>query len=243
MKFRKETNLDAVKQMASTFIYADFDVSNPLAPAIVQHPFTNSAFVSIPGYKDNIVNILDDEDGLAMWQEFIKKRIRQAGSAESIMTLVSKNYRICLFDYILPYLSVEDMSYLLASIWTNLETVNDNGVMTQRKLLGLFKQAVPEYLMDSKEREALRGLPETVTVYRGFTEERNPNFTKALSWTTNRKTARWFALRFSRTGRVAKATIPKEHIHAFFAPGNEDEVIVDSKFLDIIEVKNVRRWN
>lgn len=59
MKFLKETNLDAVKEMATAFLYTDFDTSDPLAPAIISHPFTASAFVSVPGYKSGIIEVVD----------------------------------------------------------------------------------------------------------------------------------------------------------------------------------------
>lgn len=241
MKFLKKTNLDAVKEMATAFLYTDFDTSGPLAPAIISHPFTTSAFVSVPGYKSGIINVLEDEVGLAKWQEYIKSMIRVADSVEGIMMLVMKNYRICLLGYILPHLSIEDMSSVLSSVWKNLEHVNDNGVMPQKKLLALFKQSVPSCLMSRQELSAFQKLPDTVTIYRGFTEEKNPNYQAALSWTTSRNTARWFALRFSDTGKVAKAVIAKEHIFAFFSPGSENEVIVDPKFIEVVDVKNVRQ--
>ena len=83
--------------------------------------------------------------------------------------------------------------------------------------------------------------PEVVEVYRGITDY-NKKYVKALSWTLSKKTAEWFADRFSSKGIIYKALIPKEHILAYFNGRNEKEIVLDPKYLQDIEIyKNLSK--
>ncbi len=69
--------------------------------------------------------------------------------------------------------------------------------------------------MDDDEYEQLQELEDTLTVYCGVTSYNAYNV-KALSWTLNKETAKWFAHLFYEDGKVYEAQIDKEHIFAVF---------------------------
>ena len=109
--------------------------------------------------------------------------------------------------------------------------VND-GYDFPKKLIRKAKEIAP--LIPSEQR--LAGLPEgdPVKVWRG-TLVSNPECTgklkAAISWSTDKEVAIWFANRISNPytnnekGSVWEATIPREKIIAFEAGRNESEVI------------------
>ena len=111
------------------------------------------------------------------------------------------------------------------------ESPNNDPNFTQKQMLGLFKKADPQVLMDEDEYKQFQALEDTLVVYRGATSY-NANRVKALSWTLDREKAEWFAHRFDEDGAVYEAKIDKAHVYAFFSSRNESEVIVDPAFLN-----------
>lgn len=89
--------------------------------------------------------------------------------------------------------------------------------------------------MDEEDRADFEELPDRVKIYRGVTEY-NQNMVKGLSWTLDRKVAEWFAHRFMSKGHVYAATILKKDILAYYDGRNEQEVVVDFRQLEDIEL-------
>jgi hypothetical protein len=85
--------------------------------------------------------------------------------------------------------------------------------------------------MTEEEREFLKGLPEEVTIYRGFNYRstiEEPSYDPkhdGISWTLSRKTAQWFADRFDGGGEVLEKTIKKSEIFAYLKDRQEEEII------------------
>ena len=87
--------------------------------------------------------------------------------------------------------------------------------------------------MDEEELQEYSNLGDVVVIYRGVTEYNNKQI-KAMSWTLNKDTAKWFANRFNQKGYVYQAKINKKDILAFCDRRNEKELIVDyTKLYDI----------
>ena len=73
----------------------------------------------------------------------------------------------------------------------------------------------------------------------GVAVGRNP---QGLSWTQNLETAKWFANRFNtdtKKGYVQVGIAKKEHVLAYFNTRGEDEIVYNSKKLDISILKEV----
>jgi hypothetical protein len=95
----------------------------------------------------------------------------------------------------------------------------------------LFKEArrLGGMPLEDDEKDALRGMPNLVTVYRGCTRKNR----RGWSWTTDLKTARFFAKRFTtKGGMVIKALAPKIEIEAYLHGRGEAEVVINPKAID-----------
>ena len=157
--------------------------------------------------------------------------IENAETPRHIYMMLTKSYRFAFLKYAMPYFSQKDFSEYLANAWVMCERPNNDPNFTQKQMLGLFKKAVPQVLMDEDEYKQFQALEDTLVVYRGVTSY-NANRVKALSWTLDREKAEWFAHRFDEDGAVYEAKIDKAHVYAFFSSRNESEVIVDPAFLN-----------
>ncbi len=227
----KETDMKKVRDVAYTFLYLPIEKTK-MYPIIVSHPFTDTGVTYInteTGGK--MVKICENTEDLKYWQEMVKKVIDES-NLFGIFAMMSKPYRFGFLKYILDYLSIEDMSVVLGQNWNLVEFSNRDANMTKNQLLKLFKQAIPEKLMDEDEIKRFTNLPDKIKIYRGLTGYNKDNI-KALSWTMSKKTAEWFADRFQQNdGTVYSATIQKEYVYAYFAGRNEDELIVDPDKLE-----------
>jgi hypothetical protein len=97
----------------------------------------------------------------------------------------------------------------------------------------MFKKCDKKYLMTDEDYQVYEQLPETFTIYRGVAVGRNP---KGLSWTQNLETAKWFAHRFDqkdKKGYIQIGTAKKENVLAYFNTRNEDEIVYNSRRLQI----------
>ena len=205
------------------------------SPAVIQHPFASSGMVLLRiNGEFQFVDITKDQENLKLWRDRVEEQIDQSGDAFEIYLLVNNPYALTFLKYALPHLSRTDMSRILASAWTMAEYPNLDVNLSKRQLVSLFKAAAPDALMDEEERQELADLESPVTIYRGVTPYNEKNV-RALSWTLNYDTAKWFANRFDQTGTVYEAQVDKEHIMALFNGRNEAEVVVDPRYLMNVE--------
>ena len=172
-----------------------------------------------------MVGLLNKKADRARWREMVGKQIDSAENAGQVFFLLSKPYYLTFLKFAAPILSQEDLGQLLAHAWILEECPNQDRNLSKRELLALFRSVPPELLMDEEECATYRSLDNPVTVYRGVTSYNAKNI-KALSWTLDRETAKWFAHRFGEEGTVYEAQIPKKYILAFFS-------VCDQIFLDI----------
>jgi hypothetical protein len=118
---------------------------------------------------------------------------------------------------------LKDTQYwsLLADTWIDTE----NAWQNRAKWRKLFNSNRPysNYLMSEEEDNAMRSLPQMVTIYRG-TSFKNE---KGLSWTLSKEKAEFFAQRFNASkGRVLEKQVDKDQILAVFLGRGESEVIL-----------------
>lgn len=140
--------------------------------------------------------------------------------------LHERPYRLEAFGEICHNLKDTEYWGILGSIWTDTENQWQNLLVWK----GALSSTRPfrHYLMDEKEDQALRSLPEFVTVYRGCVEKLNEN---GLSWTLSKEKAQWFAGRFTHKGegKVLEKIVPKSEIIALFLGRNESEIVLEVK--------------
>jgi hypothetical protein len=127
----------------------------------------------------------------------------------------------------------EDYWRLVADAWTGHDVVHPD-LPEWRRLFGSPRPG-REHLMTDDERARLAGLPDRVTVHRGFGD---PAGRLGMAWTLDRERAEWFARDFAGSPRmaslgvrsscawVATVVVPRGRIVACFAGRDESEVIV-----------------
>jgi len=107
-------------------------------------------------------------------------------------------------------------------------------------VLELFKSI--EETTDEDSKETYDKLPSEVKVYRGVLTD-DINIDKlGVSWTTDKKVAEMFALRFARLGGtpwLMEGEVYKEDILYFTNAREESEVLIDSEDLIWVEVDEI----
>ena len=236
---RRKTDLNGVKSVAKALVMVDIHLTE-YSPVVVQHPFTSSGVTATPSEDGlRLLDITKNEDDLRAWQDYMKGLIDNSTNAYQIYMMVNKPYALAFLSLSESHLSKNDFSEILADAWIRSENPNLDKNFVKNDLVAMFKKADKAVLMDGEEREQFDDFDDTITVYRGVTSYNAKNI-RALSWTTDYKTAEWFAHRFDEDGTVYEAQISKEHILAFFNGRNESEVIVDPKYLtDIVEAQEM----
>lgn len=233
------TNLDAVKDVAKMFLYLPIKTDENFSPLLcVHHPFLSSSIVTIPSKGLNMVDVLQDSEALTEYQTFMESQIDD-GDLHKVYGLVRKPYRLTFIKYCEQYLSDKDLAELLADAWVSSENPNQDANCSIPYLVKLFKKCNKEYLMQPEDYAIYESLPNEFPIYRGVAVGRNP---KGLSWTQNLKTAKWFASRFNtdtKQGYVQTGIAKKEEVLAYFNTRGEDEIVYNSKKLDITILKEV----
>lgn len=229
---RNESDLEGVKSVAKMLLMATV-VKTSFSPMIVQHPFTSTGIIGLPSQGDvplDIIDITAGQKNLARWRDIMERQIDNASDPFQIYMMVNNPYGLTFLKYAEPYLSQEDYTHILGSAWVMCEAPHNDPNLGVSKLIAMFEKADPALLMDEDEYAAYQAMEDTVTVYRGVTPHNAKNI-RALSWTTNRETAEWFAHRFDEEGTVYEAQIDKAHIFAYLSDRSEAEVILNPRYL------------
>lgn len=224
----KETNMNAIKDIAKTLLYTDVHVDETF-DFLCHHPFfQTTATFDMETHK--LLDLTKEKD-LEKARKMMEKQIDKATSYSHLFMMVQKPYYPALFKYSAQYLGEKDFADALAYTWTTTEFPNHDANVSLNEFLNMFKKANKEYLMNEECLDAYNALPDKITVYRGTCLQ---STTKALSWTTDIDKARWFAGRFGDNGKVHEAQIDKKDVFAYFADGGEKEVVLNYKKLENI---------
>lgn len=232
-KMKEITDLENIKERAKMLLNTNI-IETQMSPMFVSHPFTKSGIVFVPEGNDMVeLNIAESPVAFVKWKDIMSKQIDNSSSVYNILYILNDAYLLLFFDTIEDLLSPEDYSKLLVHCWKNSEYSNCDANVSKNKLLNYFKKADKKYLL-SEEQTTINSLSDKVIIYRGVTPYNKKNI-RALSWTLDYNTAKWFANRFGQNGIIYSATIDKNKIYAYFND-KEQEVIVDPKFLEDIKI-------
>lgn len=232
----KKTNLEGVKKIAKLFVDLPIECNNNKFD-IIQHPFISNRFVPKilePEDVGKVIPFYDvyDEEDLREVRSMLKKIINATKDYQNFSIIVNKPYLLTFFKYTKDFLSNEDYSKFLSTVWTYTEYPNNDTNVSTRELLSYFNKSDKNILMSKDELEAYNKLDDLIAVYRGVKPGAK---VKALSWTTDKKVAKWFADRYEKNGKVYKAVIDKKDVLAYFLNRNEYEVVVNYNKLKHIE--------
>ena len=223
-----KTDSDKVQDIAITLLWTD--VKEAALGLIASHPFTDSWYTCIDG-KDFVD--LHDSEALQKWRAAEEKIIRRLPPL-ALFRLVCKPYRMTFLKYAAQFMSSSDIGSALRETWRSVENISGDINVSQKEMVNLYRISDKNTLMTSEELAAYEKLPTTLTVYRGVTDF-NKARKKAMSWTTDSNTAKWFAKRYDNIGEIWIIKICKEDVLAIF-DGNEQEVVVMPS-----AIKDIRR--
>lgn len=231
----KKTNLEGVKKIAKLFVDLPIECNNKFD--IIQHPFISNRFVPKTLEPEDVGKVIpfydvSNEEDLNKVRSMLKKVIDTTKDYQQFSIIVNKPYLLTFFKYTKDFLSNEDYSEFLSTVWTYTEYPNNDTNVSTRELLSYFNKSDKSILMSKDELEAYNKLDDSITIYRGVKPGAK---VKALSWTTDKKVAKWFADRYEKNGKVYKAVIDKKGVLAYFLNRNEYEVVVNYNKLKHIE--------
>jgi hypothetical protein len=152
--------------------------------------------------------------------------------------LHERPYRCDAFIRIKSRLTDEQYWDLLSDIWIDSENIRQN----QRRWVNLLRAKRPgrEHMMNEADREALAAMDDQITVFQGHTDERDDGW----SWTTERRTAEWFARRFAQLENanpvLSLGVCSKADVTAYLTRRNEDEILIDRSKVTICGVKPLK---
>lgn len=228
----EKTNLESVKSVAMSFLYLDVKVDKKI-PFVVSHPyFTTTVATAFDNDRKPLMLDITKDDDLKRARDAVKKDIDKVENSLQFLHMIRPPYLPAFFKYTAKYLSKEDFSYFLGSMWTLVEFPNADPTVSHAEFLRYFQQADRDVLMDENDYKKFLNLPDVLTVYRGIKPKGE---VRALSWTLSKKKAEWFANRFQPDGVVYRAKIAKEHLLAYFNCRSEQEVVLDYRKLFNIE--------
>lgn len=234
-----KSDLKSIKLLAVDYLKLEPSV-NEAYPFIVYHPFIDRNPVAfIENNKLVLIDIINDEENLNKYLKQKEADIMSAKNLDEMFLMITKPYRLLFFKSITGFLSKEDYNKYLRYIWTDTEFPNADVNIKPTMSLKLFEKSDKKLLMNSDELTYLEQLPTEVKIYRG-TYSKN-NF-KALSWTDNYDTAKWFAKRFNGN-TVIKSTINKNDIYAYLNNRNESELVINYNKIKNIEIDKIKDIN
>ena len=217
----KKTDLEQVKHMAKTLLYTDINIDDQL-PIFCHHPFFQTTAFFDPKSKEMLD--LTDNKQLNKAKDIMSDVIFNTNDYLHFTMLIQKPYLPVFFKYTEEFLDAKDYAKFLQHLWVSTEFPNYDANVSLAEFKKYFRKADKKLLMGN-DFKAYEELPDKVTVYRGTYLKAT---TKALSWTTDKSKAEWFARRFGEGGKVYEATINKKDIFAYFPSAGESEVVLNN---------------
>ena len=228
---KKETDLEAVKKVARSFVYMDVTINKEVG-FLVNHPYIGEIATAVKEDGKLVLKDIRNENDLRDVRKNILDTIDAVTSYQYFMHILRAPYLPAFFKHTKHLLSAFDYSSFLGSMWTIVEFPNVDDNITAPEFVRLFRKAEKALLMDDDELRQYLALPEQITVYRGI---RGRGSLKALSWTIDIQQAEWFAQRWGKKGKVYSAKVSREDVLAVFTSRGESELVVDySKLRDVV---------
>jgi hypothetical protein len=177
-------------------------------PLVYQVPFRSNGSANAQ-YAQKL-KALKEAVGSWKWSEYV--------------FLHERPYRVAAFKDIQKQLGDATYWQLLTQIW--VDTENQYAYLKDWKKLLASDRGDRHDMMNDEDRQALRSLPDEVTIYRGCQKGLNEN---GLSWTLDKSKAEFFANRFGKKGIILERKIPKSEIVALLTVRGETEIIWEGK--------------
>lgn len=197
----------------------------------------------LPALRHPLVYQVPYTPVLAAWSNAMyrqkKERITQLeneGNYSSILTLYERPYRVSALLKYAKRMAPSDYWKSVGWVWADTE----NAAECWEEWAAVMADPRPEResMMSPQERAALEKMPEVMEVWRGQT--RGDPVTD-FSWTLNKKTAKWFALRFNnRLGEILRGEVRKEAVLAYLTGRGEAEIMAWPTSVNILGSERIK---
>lgn len=229
-------DLKSIKEVAIDFLNLDIEITD-ISPIVIHHPFFDCGYITVNNADGSNYEFLDitKSENLNTARAIKKKQILEANDVSSVINLIQKPYLLIFLSYIEDFLPIDELTNLFIDAWSRVEYPSGSDV-SRDDLLRIFKKVDFKNKLSDVDKIFFENLPNIITVYRGIQSE---EFSDGLSWTTDLKTAQFFANRFKRKklkGIVLVGEIQKSDILAYINNRSEHEIICDIEL-----IKDLRR--
>lgn len=161
------------------------------------------------------------------WYKMKRDKIENAlaaGDWGQAFLFIEKPYHLQSLERYADRMSDAEFWELFGDCYRQMEFLSDESDLLER--LTALQRPGRESMMDDAERDALKAMPETITVYRGY---QKPKYRLGWSWTIDNKQARWFAQRFQSPGSgfIVSGKVRKSDVIAYWTGRNESEILTN----------------
>ena len=177
----EHTDLSRVKAAAKMMV--ELPMHSMCGGLIVQHPYFTTTVAAVKEAGKVTMVDLNTKEGLKKAKASIRSDIDKIDVYTSFLVLISPPYLPAFFNLTKEFVSIQDYSYFLASMWTYIEFPNVDVNISKEQFVSLFKKADKKYLMDKNEYDIYKNFPEEIMVYRGI---RGRGKVQGLSWTLSK---------------------------------------------------------
>lgn len=183
----------------------EFVVHHPLIVELVYHP-------------EHINKLYEQKRELA-------ERMRSQGRYRELLGIYERPYRLLtLMGWIADNVAPPDeLRSMLSWAWIDAEDTDVAGTAELVRVFRELRSADGSPIVDSADTRIPQ---EPIEIYHGGESD------DSMSWTTDRKTAEWFASRWRGDPKpLWAATVPPDGILALLSARSENEVVVDPEYL------------
>lgn len=158
----KETNMKGVHEVYRALLHSPIKETD-FSPESVIHPIFDTALLPMPGEGDEVrtVNILEDAETLRTIQDQYDAEFDRMHSPQSAMFfMIRQPFWLYFLKEAKPYLSDKDFSECLGVAWTSQDPQDKKKIpwVSREEAAEMFREAVPEYLMDENELSVFQNL-------------------------------------------------------------------------------------
>lgn len=158
--------------------------------------------------------------------EALAAKLLKEGNVHDFVLCHTKAFRVYAFRNALRKIgaNIKDKDYWETVRWLYQTNENPSGYWHTFRRWFASRRKNREYLMKPEERDLFRRLPDSFTVYRGYSQFDGAG----MSWTLDRGIANWFAHRWDYLGqpRVITGVVRRGDVLALLTAANEAEVLV-----------------
>ncbi len=215
------TSLEVIRETAISFLNIDVKkLEDSEDQNKVSHPFFEFDYQI--DEEGNKFDVLNQKDKMIEVRERYTKKILES-SAENILHMVTKNYRLIFLSFVFKYLNTKDKGRLLRYAWISARTPSKDIKVTRERKRQMLKECKREELMTKEDLEYFDSLPETITIYRGV---KKADKIDGVSWTLSREIAERFTYDFLDDGYVVEKEVHKNDVLAYFNIRDEQEIVI-----------------